>query len=262
MKILKKYIERDRSGYVRLSTDDLEDIWHVYNLIMVGDKVQASTERRIQNESLDSKTSSERIKITLTIRVETVDPDLQRGTLRLSGRTVEENKHVKMGSYHTLDLELFKPFAIHKEEWDSIALAQVEEMTKVHSKAELAAIVLQEGLANVCLLTDSLTIVVQRIEVSIPKKRKGFSNSQQEKALARFHDQIYQAMLQHLNLEKLKCIIIASPGFLKENLMAYIMDQAVREDRRAVIEAKSKFTLVHCSSGHKIALHEALKVSI
>ena len=115
------------------------------------------------------------------------------------------------------------------------------------------------GLANLCLITDSLTIVVQKIEVTIPKKRKG-STTQQQKAFTRFYDQIYQAMLQHFDLNKLKCIIIGSPGFLKESLHQYIFDQAIKEDRKPLLESRSKFTLVHCSSGHKMALNEALKV--
>ena len=45
MKILKKWIEKDRSGYVRIQPDDVEDIWHLYNLILIGDRVQASTMR-------------------------------------------------------------------------------------------------------------------------------------------------------------------------------------------------------------------------
>lgn len=40
--------------------------------------------------------------------------------------------------------------------------------------ADLAAIVMQEGLAHVCLVTSSMTIVRAKIETYIPKKRKGF----------------------------------------------------------------------------------------
>lgn len=60
---------------------------------------------------------------------------------------VEENKYVKLGQYHTLDLELQRNVTILKEEWDSIALERVQESCDVSKKAEIGAVVLQEGKA-------------------------------------------------------------------------------------------------------------------
>ena len=39
--------------------------------------------------------------------------------------------------------------------------------------ADLAAVVMQEGIAHVCLVTSSMTLVRAKIETSIPRKRKG-----------------------------------------------------------------------------------------
>lgn len=39
--------------------------------------------------------------------------------------------------------------------------------------ADLAAVVLQEGLAHVCLVRQSMTITKAKIEVPIPRKRRG-----------------------------------------------------------------------------------------
>lgn len=80
---------------------------------------------------------------------------------------------MKMGSYHTIDLELNRPFTIFKQEWDSISLERVEEACDITKQADVAAVVCQEGLANLCFLTQNMTIVKQRIETPIPRKRKG-----------------------------------------------------------------------------------------
>ena len=40
--------------------------------------------------------------------------------------------------------------------------------------ADLAAVVMQEGIAHVCLVTASMTLVRAKIDVNIPRKRKGF----------------------------------------------------------------------------------------
>ena len=42
--------------------------------------------------------------------------------LRLKGRNIEENPHVKMGAFHTIELELNRKFELRKALWDSIHL--------------------------------------------------------------------------------------------------------------------------------------------
>lgn len=45
MKLLKKSIEKDLSGYFILQCEENEDMWHCYNLISPGDQLKASTIR-------------------------------------------------------------------------------------------------------------------------------------------------------------------------------------------------------------------------
>lgn len=112
-------------------------------------------------------------------------------TLHLSGPIVEESQHVKMGAHHTLDLETGREFTLIKGEgeWDSIGMDRIKEGTEAAGSAEVGAIVCGEGqpctllydsvlmtstgIANVCLITQHTTIIRQRIEVNVPRKRKG-----------------------------------------------------------------------------------------
>ena len=57
--------------------------------------------------------------------------------------------------------------------WDSVALERVEESVKPGRGAEVGAVVCGEGTAAICLLSEHMTTVRQRIEVSVPRKRKG-----------------------------------------------------------------------------------------
>lgn len=46
MKLLKRYINwRDGTGDVTLIAEDDEDMWHIYNLIQVGDRVRTTAQR-------------------------------------------------------------------------------------------------------------------------------------------------------------------------------------------------------------------------
>ena len=43
--------------------------------------------------------------MTLTLDIENIEFDTQACKLRVKGRNIEENEHVKMGAYHTIDIE-------------------------------------------------------------------------------------------------------------------------------------------------------------
>lgn len=120
--------------------------------------------------------------------------------------------------------------------------------------------VMQEGLANVSLITDSMTIVRMRIEPQIPRKRRG-DVTQYEKGMSRFFEQILQAVLNpnNVNFAVIKCLILASPGFVKDQFKDYMMKEAVRRDLKIILDNQSKFLLVHSSTGHVHALNEVLK---
>ncbi|KAI9225320.1 MAG: pelota [Piptocephalis tieghemiana] len=258
MKLVKKQLERDTSGHIVLVPEETEDMWHVYNLIQRGDQLKGSTIRRVQSESSTGSTSSQRVHTTLTISVVAVDFDTHGGILRISGKTVAENPYVKMGAYHTMELERGRSFTLTKASWDTIALERVEEACDVRKAADVAAIVLHEGLANICLLTPSMTVVRQRIEVNIPRKRRG-GETQQDNAMRKFYDQCTQALLHQVDLASTKAILIASPGFLREHLLSHIMSEAVKTGNRALLDARPKFLLVSCASGHKHALEQILQ---
>lgn len=95
------------------STPTVEDMWHAYNLIRVGDHITATTFRKVQRDS-GVGAESEKVKLTLKIAVEDVDFDPQGGSIRLKGRNLVENEHVKLGAYHTLELEQHRAFTINK----------------------------------------------------------------------------------------------------------------------------------------------------
>ncbi|CAH1998231.1 unnamed protein product [Acanthoscelides obtectus] len=258
MKVVYQNIGKDGDGSVALIPEEPEDMWHAYNLISEGDSVRATTIRKVQTESSTGSSTSNRIRTTLTISVENIDFDTQACMLRLKGRNIEENQYVKMGAYHTLDLELNRKFILRKQEWDSVSLERIEQASDPAKSADVAAVVMQEGLAYVCLITSSMTIVRAKIDVLIPRKRKGCVQ-QHEKALLKFYDQVMQAILRHVNFDIVKCVLIASPGFVRDQFYDYMFQTAIKTDNKLLLDNKSKFMLVHSSSGFKHSLKEVLQ---
>jgi len=94
--------------------------------------------------------------------------------------------------------------------------------------------------------------------MSIPRKDKG-GGSNHDKGLVRFYETIYQSMLRHFDLDNLKVILLASPGFYAASLREHILAQATVQGLQNVLKARSKFLVVHCSTGHLHSLNEVLK---
>lgn len=255
---VSRYIDyKTKSGRVSLIPNDAEDMWHIYNLIQASDLIRASTIRKVQSESATGSTSSNRVRTMLTVAVEKTEFDTEACVLRINGRNVQENKYVKLQAYHTIDLELNRKFVLTKPEWDSMSLERLDLACDASQSAEIAAVIMQEGLCNICLVTAAMTIVRQKIEHTIPRKRKGY-NSQHEKAIDKFFDQIVQGMLRHINFDIVKCIIVASPGFTKDRFKDYLFNWAEKNDERKLLDQKSKIVLAHSSSGFKYSLKDIL----
>ena len=258
MKITRRQISgKDGSGSINLRCEVTEDLWHLYNLLEEsrGDRVRCSTWRKVTNVSHTGSTSSSKKRMNLTIEVQKVEFDGDVGELRVSGPNREESEFVKLGAFHTLTVTLDMNVTIEKVCWDQIFLDRLEEACNPERGAEIAAVVMAStGLAHVCLVTTHMTLLKQRIDTNIPKKRSGSSNH--SKAVVKFYEAVYRAILQHIDFSRIKCLIIASPGFVKDDFWKYVLEESVRRDDRPFVENKSKVILAKSSSGHKHALEE------
>jgi len=233
--------------------------------------------RRVQSVTATGSTSSERVHLHLTLRVTKLEfsssstsaagadaaqptngPAIPTASLSISGQVAAENKHVKMGAFHTLDLEAHRNVKIIKEYWDSVALQRVEEAIVPGRGAEVGAIVCGEGTAAVCLVSEHMTVIRQRIDVPVPRKRMG-SSSMHEKGLTKFYSALYAAFLRHIPVDTLRVVVIASPGFTKDSVYDYIFQEATRTSNKSVLQARHKFVRVHISSPHVHSLVDVLK---
>jgi protein pelota len=77
-----------------------------------------------------------------------------------------------MGQFHAVEVELNQKIKLEKSCWDSIHLERIDDACNPAKKADLAVVVMQEGLANICLVTSALTITKSKIERQMPKKNQ------------------------------------------------------------------------------------------
>ncbi|XP_047319502.1 protein PELOTA 1 [Impatiens glandulifera] len=257
MKIFQRRIDPNGPGSVKMVPEEADDLWLAYNLIAQGDTVTAHTFRKIQREVASGGRDSERVKLKLEIKVESVDYDKEGSVLRLRGKNILENEHVKIGAFHTLEVELQRPFVLKKDLWDSLARDVLHQATDPAASADLAVVLMQEGLALFLLVGKSVTTTRARIETSIPRKH-GPSVAGYDKALNKFFDNVLQAFVRHIDFKVVRCAVIASPGFTKDQFHRHLLLEAERKQLRPIIENKSRIILVHTTSGYKHSLREVL----
>ncbi|CCA69977.1 probable Pelota protein [Serendipita indica DSM 11827] len=242
-------------------------------MIYQGDDVQATTLRRVQTVSNTGSTDSQRVRTRLTLHVTrtqfaagsssssaTASSNAAASStnatasssgasggvgsttgagMHITGRVTEENAHVKMGAFHTLDIEVNRDVKIIKQEWDRIALDRVDEACAEGRGAEVGAIVCGEGTAALCLMSEHMTTIRQRIDVPVPRKAAG--SASHEKGLDKFYSTLYAAFLRVIPFASLKVIVIASPGFTKDAVYEYFFAQATKTSNKALLQARNKF---------------------
>ncbi|MES1917390.1 MAG: hypothetical protein MHM6MM_009120, partial [Cercozoa sp. M6MM] len=236
-------------------------MWHVYNLVSVGDEVTATTFRKVRRVGATGTVQTDKKKLKLTVRVDNVDFDAEGCRLRIGGSVSRENKFVAVGQHHTLELAPERAFSIHKNEWDALHRERVRDSVDVSRRADLAVLVMERGLAHLALLTSHMTQVRAKIDMNIPRKRVG-SASRHDKATERFFAAVLEAVLRHVNLDIVKCLVIASPGFVKDDFWTFCKHRmAGATDDKALLELRKqqrKVLLTHSSSGHKHAIRQVL----
>lgn len=161
--------------------------------------------------------------------------------------------------------------------WDSVALERIQESTQEGRGAEVGAIVCGQGTSQIhlaamradilhlyigtaalCLLSEHMTVIRQRIDMPVPRKRKG-GTSAHDKAVENFFSTVYQAILRLIPFQTLKAIVVASPGFTKDALYDYIFQQATLQSNKPLLASRSKWIKVHSTTSHVHGLVEALR---
>lgn len=228
---------------------------------MPGDIIHGHTSRKVVRED-DSTgdTSSERVHLELAIRVRDTSFDPITCILRVSGSIVSENAVASLGSQHSLEIEADRPFTIIKPEpdgWDSVASETLREALSDDKNGAMAAVVMQEGLANICLVTQFRTVHKTRVESVVPRKRDAASH--QDAGMKRFFDKTLSSLLRAADFTKPRPLLLASPGFVATDFKKYIADQGRDKSDKVLTGVAKMATVVHANSGHVHSLNEVLK---
>ena len=116
-----------KKGEVKISTNSLDDLWYLSNIIENGDSVSGKTTRKIkigddQNAKLVKK------QVTLSIAVERVEFHKYSNSLRVSGKITQGTDDIPKGSYHTFDIDDNTTIKIIKPQWLNYQIEKLNEL--------------------------------------------------------------------------------------------------------------------------------------
>ncbi|CUS21023.1 LAQU0S02e04016g1_1 [Lachancea quebecensis] len=245
-----------------LLPQDKEDLFCLYNIINTDDEVIFKRMVTSKVDASGKKKITELIKLRLKIVSSEFEP--QHEFLRYKGITTEDesaraNIDIPLGKYFSFTIDYKYPFTLLKYDYNHFVAKQLKEACNLESRSDIAAIVLQEGIAHICLLSSFSTILKNKIEYSLPKKKRGTDVVKFDDKVEKFYKATYESMKRHFDFGQLKVILLCSPGFYAKTLFDRIMSYAQEEQNKTILANKSRFLVAHCSTGYLQGINEVLK---
>lgn len=241
MKIIKRKLktkekesgEKKHIGEIALVPESLDDLWHLKHVIEVGDQVYSVTYRRLEMATDKVRPDkAEKKPVRLGIRTDGVEFHKFSRRLRIKG-VIEEGPDSELGAYHTFNIEPDVKLSVVKE-WKEHQLKRLSEAEKVVATPDVLVVTVEEG--------EAIAGVVRQYGVDELFSLRYGSGKGMEQAgggKKEFFNELLkhvQNSFQSLNAE---AVIIAGPGFIKDDFFAFLKDQDVELSKRARIEHTS-----------------------
>lgn len=241
---------------VQLMPTDPEDMWHANNLIAPEDVVRAHAIRKVAKASTTGSSATERVHTDLTITVSSTFFDPASSSLHVSGRVASDNAFVSRGQYHTLDLELNRPFTLWKKHgWDSVAVQTLRDALNQDRDGVIAAIVMDEVMANICLITEYQTLIKSRVQ-GLQSRSKAYKD---DKGMRKFFEKTLASLLRAIDFSQPRPLLIASPGYVSNNFRQYVLEEGARLADKKLLSLAKNAVVTHASNGNVHSLNELLK---
>ncbi|MEM0143081.1 MAG: mRNA surveillance protein pelota [Candidatus Micrarchaeaceae archaeon] len=214
MKILK--IDKVE-GIILLRVDTLEDLWTVERVLFENDYAKSKTLRKFKVNDTDE---GELKEVIITVRVEKVLFDDTSKRLRISGKIVEGKplEFIRLNSYHTINIAEGDILEIKKDKWPEYLIKILEEAEEKSRRPRLGIIVMDEEKALPTII----------LGYGIQFKNEIYSNTskrQSKKEFAEEEEKYFQAIIKEINNMDVNIVVVAGPGFAKEDLKKYIDKQ-------------------------------------
>ena len=220
----------------------IEDFVFVSGLIQENDLVTGETDRNIKPREVGQKPF--RIKMFLTIKVNEWSVDENTSSFRVSG-IIEKGspaEFVEMHAQHALVFNLFQPINVEKQNWYAHDVERLRAREKESQRPLYLGIVLDDEEANILQVSGAGLKELGKIH--------SFKSGKQYKSEGKANE-YFTKLFEIIYASPLETVIIAGPGFTREELVRYLKENAPKG------KAKTLLSVPTSSIGEK-GIREAL----
>jgi len=212
-----------KKGFAKVMPESLDDLWHLYNIILKRDEVHARTTRQVKTDDQYARpTKAKRVPVNLGVQVEKMYWDRVLNRLRINGIVCEapEKLNIK-GSRHTIDVTVNKPVTIVKKQWQKHQLDRLKRASRI-TAAPLTIISMDDEEYCVAILRQYGIEVKVGVRARLPGK---FEAEKRVKAKQLFFKGALKSLREAwapLNSP----IVVIGPGFIKDEFVDYVRKEA------------------------------------
>jgi len=213
-----------KKGIVKVLPESLDDLWHLYNIVLKNDEVYAQTTREVKVEEHYARPKKgRRVSVFLGVKVEKVLWDKILNRLRVHGIVCEAPEEINVkGSRHTIDVTVNKPVTIVKAEWLKHQVDRLERASKV-TAAPIIVMSMDDEEYCVAVLRQYGVDVKAEEKTRLPGKLEA------EKRTGAMRE-FFKTALKSLREAWISLhgpIVIVGPGFVKNDFFSYVKSEAL-----------------------------------
>ena len=212
MKIIN---ESEKDGIVEVFPETLDDLWHLSHIIEVGDNASSKTTRRIQDTSGDRSRNDRGVIKTFYL-----------------GLDIEKIDLIPLGSHHTLEVKLNTPIKIVKSRWPKWAINRINQAIEASKKLSAIIVVLEDDTATLGLMRQFGIEYYGPIKGNVSGKR--IIDKNRQKNIIQFYEKVIDSIVK---FDSIQNIIIAGPGFVKNDFYDYLKDKHADLAKISIIES-------------------------
>jgi protein pelota len=217
MKILKI---NKKEAEIHCIPETLDDLWHLEKIIGKKDIVYGSTDRKIKPKKEGEK--SERIKLFIELQAEEAHFQEYSKKLRINGIILsgKPEEHIELKSHQSIELGVGEKIRIKKEKLTDWQIERLKKAEKESAITRLLVVLLDEEQAELAFI-NNYTISKKAL---VKEKNKGKRYAQEKNT----KNDYFEEILEKIKTLEPKKILLAGPGFAKENLKKFIENKKTK----------------------------------
>ncbi len=209
-----KVIYKDPKGHeLKLKAENLDDLWHLRNVIEKGDMVHAWTYRTIASAAGGDKLRAEKAeKKKMYLGIEVQDVEFHEFSDRLRIKGIIREGEQDLGDFHTLNIEEGDEVKIAKEDWSESHIAILRDAVHSSKTPIITFLSIEDDEALIAILRQS---GVQQVATIFG--RKTGKDYEERKGGAGAEEEYFKEIIPALERAKREnALIIAGAGFTKD----------------------------------------------